>query len=54
MKKYGIFLAIAMLASTAVFAQEGILKLPKYKFGFGLKGGVNIRRVRRLREFVPR
>lgn len=46
MKKYGIFLAIAMLASTAVFAQEGILKLPKYKFGFGLKGGVNIANMR--------
>ena len=31
-----------MLASMAVFAQEGVLPLPKYKFGFGLKGGVNV------------
>ena len=27
MKKYGIFLAIAMLASTAIYAQEGVLPL---------------------------
>ena len=46
MKKHGIFLAIAMLASMAVFAQEGVLPLPKYKFGFGLKGGVNIANMR--------
>lgn len=35
-----------MLASMAVFAQEGVLPLPKYKFGFGLKGGVNIANMR--------
>ena len=47
MKKHGIFfLAIAMLASMAVSAQEGVLKLPKYKFGIGLKGGVNIATMR--------
>lgn len=46
MKKRCIFLAIALLTSTFVFAQEEVLKLPKYKFGFGLKGGVNIATMR--------
>lgn len=46
MKKHSIILALALLAGMVAFAQQEVLKQPKYKFGFGLKGGVNIANMR--------